>query len=171
MINIILWDLDKNGELILSCPCADIAYNSTVTLTCADVSNLAASDDDINSISDESDNDIIFLGASDGKVMGYNVQELISSDSECPAPNLRFRAHGRDTGKAESISAIKCGGDGTVLTTASSGSISRNPGLSSIILLTGGEDGAVKQWCVCLVFSSSWSNVSFFFVPAHVYSF
>ena len=68
-------------------------------------------------------------------------------------PDIRFKAHGTDTGRAEAITAIKCGGDGTIPTSArlqgglDEGNQSRrNPNLSSFILLTGGEDGSVKQW-------------------------
>ena len=140
---IALWDLDKNGELIYSCQCME-------PLTCADVSNPSAFDNGVDE-EDEGAKDVIFLGTSAGYVMGFLVQDLLSASdaksmSECPAPNVRFRTS-RD---GEAVTAIKCGGDGTIPTSDRSQErrIGRNPRLSSSILLTGGEDGSVKQWCV-----------------------
>jgi len=156
-----LWDLDRNGELIFTSQSADIVNDSTVSLTCADVSNPTSWDDGYND-SSKSGKDAIVLGTSNGYVIGYVVQELMSfaSNSETgvesegsPVPNLRFRAHGTDTGKGEAITAIKCGGDGTIPTSARlrggeerPASSSNSRSLSSSILLTGGEDGSVKQW-------------------------
>lgn len=144
-----LWNL-SNGELLLSCQCADAESGDTVSLTCADVYNPSSLNDDFDGNQNESD--AIFIGTSTGYVMGYLVEELLGNTlSTCPVPNLRFRAHGmdRDSGSAEAITAIKCGGDGTILRgrdeSRSSGG-GRNPRLSSSILLTGGEDGSVKQW-------------------------
>eukprot|EP00571_Detonula_confervacea_P002966 CAMPEP_0172314068 /NCGR_PEP_ID=MMETSP1058-20130122/21578_1 /TAXON_ID=83371 /ORGANISM="Detonula confervacea, Strain CCMP 353" /LENGTH=629 /DNA_ID=CAMNT_0013027827 /DNA_START=40 /DNA_END=1926 /DNA_ORIENTATION=+ len=152
-----LWDLDRNGDLLLSCHCTEVENDSTVLLTCADVSNPSSSDDS------ENDNDAIFLCTSNGYVMGYVVQELLSLatggnvhvESECPVPNIRFRAHGTDSGKGDAVTAIKCGGDGTIPTSArlrsgeerqASNNNGRSPRVSSSILLTGGEDGTIKQW-------------------------
>jgi hypothetical protein len=83
-------------------------------------------------------------------VFGYVVQELLplsgggnlNVEPMNASPNIRFRAHGTESGKGEAVTAIACGGDGTIPTTARSS----NPSLSSSILLTGGEDGSVKQW-------------------------
>lgn len=158
-----LWNLDRNGELMLSCQCTDVENGSTMSLTCGDVSNPSSWDDD-HSNENDNDNDAIFLGTSSGCVVGYVVRELLSLaaaessadvESACPTPNLRFRAHGPDSGLGEAVSAIKCGGDGTIPTSArlrggdeskASSGMGRNPRMSSSILLTGGEDGSVKQW-------------------------
>ena len=137
-----LWDLDRNGELIFTCHCAEVERDSSVSLTCADVSNPSS---DYN-YSGDSDNDVIFLGTSDGYVVGYVVQELVALSSnsmpEYPAPNLRFRAHGTDSGRAEAVTAIKCGGDGTIPTSArlrggADEAGDRNPRMTSSVLLTG----------------------------------
>ena len=143
-----LWNLDGNGELILSSQCTDVDAGKT---TCADVFNPSSWDDGYG-YNGESDNDVIFLGTSSGYVFGYVLQELLPSsfetggnsniESVIASPNIRFRAHGTESGKGEAVTAIKCGGDGTIPTTARSS----NPTLSSSILLTGGEDGSVKQW-------------------------
>mmetsp|Transcript_21097 Transcript_21097/g.38158 ORF Transcript_21097/g.38158 Transcript_21097/m.38158 type:complete len:637 (+) Transcript_21097:136-2046(+) len=165
-----LWDLDRNGELIFSYQCTDVENDSTVSLTCADISNPTSWDDGYN-YSSENNNDAILLGTSNGYVIGYLVQELISLaaksdsdvESECPVPNLRFRAHGTDSGKGDAITAIKCGGDGTIPTSArlrgaddsQASSASNSRSISSSILLTGGEDGSVKQWEILSQKSSS----------------
>ncbi|KAL9181168.1 hypothetical protein ACHAXT_009973 [Thalassiosira profunda] len=147
-----LWNLGrKNGELIFSSQCVDVANDSGVTLTCADISNPSA--DDGYSDSGDDGSDVIFLGASNGYVFGYALQELLTSDTD-PVPNLRFRAHGPDCGQGEAVTAIKAGGDGTIPSSArlrggeeSEGrGMAGRPGMSSAILLTGGEDGSVKQW-------------------------
>ena len=143
-----LWNLDGNGELILSSQCTDVDAGKT---TCADVFNPSSWDDGYG-YNGDSDNDVIFLGTSSGYVFGYVLQELLPSsfetggnsniESVIASPNIRFKAHGTESGKGEAVTAIKCGGDGTIPTTARSS----NPTLSSSILLTGGEDGSVKQW-------------------------
>ncbi|KAL7529715.1 hypothetical protein ACHAXR_003114 [Thalassiosira sp. AJA248-18] len=159
---IALWDLDRNGELVFSCQCTDVENESTVSLTCADVSNPSSWDDDYNGYGNSNGLDVIYLGTSNGYVMGYLLNDLLTSldsngdsISECPVPNLHFRAHGTDSGKGEAVTAIKCGGDGTIPTSArlqgadeneASSSTGRSPRISSSILLTGGEDGSVKQW-------------------------
>ena len=142
------WDLDS-GDLIISCQCA---YADTGKITSADVFNPSSWDDGYGDGDCKSSNDVIFLGTSGGYVFGYAVQELLTSLLESDgnssaqsinaSPNIRFRAHGMDSGKGEAVTAIKCGGVGTIPTT----SRSSNPTLSSSILLTGGEDGSVKQW-------------------------
>ena len=143
-----LWNLDGNGELIISCQCTDVDAGKT---TCADVFNPSSWDEGYG-YNGESDNDVIFFGTSSGYVFGYVLQELLPPSFETggnsniesvnASPNIRFRAHGTESGKGEAVTAIKCGGDGTIPTTARSSS----PTLSSSILLTGGEDGSVKQW-------------------------
>ena len=143
-----LWNLDGNGELILSSQCTDVDAGKT---TCADVFNPSSWDDGYG-YNGECDKDVIFLGTSSGYVFGYVLEELLPSSFETggnsnvesvnASPNIRFRAHGTESGKGEAVTAIKCGGDGTIPTTARSS----NPTLSSSILLTGGEDGSVKQW-------------------------
>eukprot|EP00581_Thalassiosira_minuscula_P011553 CAMPEP_0183713902 /NCGR_PEP_ID=MMETSP0737-20130205/8634_1 /TAXON_ID=385413 /ORGANISM="Thalassiosira miniscula, Strain CCMP1093" /LENGTH=623 /DNA_ID=CAMNT_0025942775 /DNA_START=102 /DNA_END=1970 /DNA_ORIENTATION=+ len=155
-----LWDLDRNGELICSFQCMDVISDSSVSLTCADVSNPTSLDDGYNT-DIENGNDFIIIGTSNGYVIGYAVKELLASAAgsepgaqlDSPTPNLRFRAHGNDTGNWEAVTAIKCGGDGTIPTSArprsedeSQARESLRRGMSSSILLTGGEDGSVKQW-------------------------
>ena len=144
-----LWDIE-NGELIKSMSCTDAQNGSTVPLTCASVYNPSSWEDDVYN-PNENDNDVIFLGTSDGYVLGYVVQEQLGAISFNPGPNIRFRAHG-DTGKGEAVTAIKAGGDGTIATSArlrggtDESQAGRNPRMSSSILFTGGEDGSVKQW-------------------------
>ena len=77
---------------------------------------------------------------------GYVIQELLTLSSKFrdnikseiinAVPSICFRAH-------DAITAIACGGVGTI---PSSSRVPTNPGMSSSILLTGGEDGTVKQW-------------------------
>lgn len=151
-----LWNLDRNGKLIISCQCTDALTGGA--LTCADVFNPSSWDDDFRDNS-QVGNDVIFLGTSNGYVVGYRVMDLLANSnvsSECPSPNLCFRAHGIESGKGESVTAIKCGGDGTIVTSArllatderQGGNKGQNSRPSSFILLTGGEDGSVKQWQV-----------------------
>ena len=140
-----LWNL-RNGELLLSCQCAE-----EMTITCADVFNPSSWDD---SQSDTSGIDVIFLGTSNGYVFGYAIQELLTlsfksrdsykNESINAVPSIRFHAHGVESGKGDAITAIACGGVGTI--PSSSRTSTTNPSLSSSILLTGGEDGKVKQW-------------------------
>ena len=156
-----LWDLGLNGELIISCQCNDVdddADTRTVSLTCADVSNPTALDNEFSygSESGQADgNDVIFLGTSDGYMVGYIVKDLISSMSSPdvpnvahPEPNIRFRAHGTNSGRGDAVTAVKCGGDGTITVSANmrGGENRKSPRISCSILLTGGEDGSVKQW-------------------------
>lgn len=142
-----LHDLDKKGELIFSCQCIDKQKNFG-QVTCADVSNPTSWDGGC----DENDRDVIFLGTSSGYVVGYVAEELMAAaassannnDQLCPVPSIQFRAHGNDSGAGEAVTAIRCGGHGTIPNTvAPTVGTSR---MSSKILLTGGEDGAVKQW-------------------------
>jgi len=141
-----LHDLDKKGELIFSCQCIDKVKNFG-QVTCADVSNPTAWDGGC----DENDRDVIFLGTSSGYVVGYVAEELMTaaassenSNEVCPVPSIQFRAHGNDSGAGEAVTAIRCGGHGTIPNTAApTVGTSR---MTSKILLTGGEDGAVKQW-------------------------
>lgn len=139
-----LWNLDNNGELITSHQCSDANSGTPIPLTCADVYNPSSFDDSVN---DENGN-VIFLGSQNGFVMGYVVQENNGVISFNPGPNLLFRAHGTDNGKYEAITAIKAGGDGTISTSARlrGDSDATRRSVSSSILLTGGEDGNVKQW-------------------------
>jgi WD40 repeat protein len=142
-----LHDLDKKGELIFSCQCID-KEKKFGQVTCADVSNPTSWDGGC----DVNDRDIIFLGTSSGYVVGYVAEELMAAaassanknDQLCPVPSIQFRAHGNDRGAGEAITAIRCGGHGTIPNTvAPTVGTSR---MSSKILLTGGEDGLVKQW-------------------------
>ena len=142
-----LHDLDKNGELIFSCNCIDKEKNLG-RVNCADVSNPTSWDGGC----DENDRDVIFLGTSSGYVVGYVIEELMAAaesssnnhEEICPVPSIQYRAHGNDSGAGEAVTAIRCGGHGTIPNTvAPTVGTSR---MSSKILLTGGEDGSVKQW-------------------------
>lgn len=134
-----LWNL-RNGELLLSCQCTD----DLMTTTCADVFNPSSWDNSHNNSGIY--NDVIFFGTSSGYVCGYVIQELLTLPSKFrdnyrseiinAVPSIRFRAH-------DAITAIACGGVGTI---PSSSQVPTNPRMSSSILLTGGEDGTVKQW-------------------------
>lgn len=136
-----LWNL-RNGELLLSCQCTD---DLMITTSCADVFN-PSSWDDSHSTNSGIYNDLIFIGTSSGYVCGFVIQELLTLSSKFrdnyrseiinAVPSIRFRAH-------DAITAISCGGFGTI---PSSPRVPTNPGMSSSILLTGGEDGTVKQW-------------------------
>lgn len=147
---IALWDVDKNGKLMYHSQCTDVVNDSSVLVSCADASNPTAFDDGYSTA--ENGKDVLFLGTSNGYVLGYVVQDILESGApESPMPSIRFRAHGPDNGSGEAVTAMKCGGDGTIPTSlhsdAGQGSgVGRNPRLSSSILLTGGEDGSVKQW-------------------------
>lgn len=165
-----LWDLDNNGSLILACQCT--AAQDDCLVTCADVSN-PSSLDDYNNNSSENGNDVIVFGTSTGYVVGYAIKELLSlkggqregtSNVENPSPSLFYRAHGTDTGRGDAVTAIKCGGDGTIPNSArlrgsgndqDDGTGSSRRDVSSFILLTGGEDGLVKQWEILSQKSSS----------------
>jgi hypothetical protein len=154
-----LWNLDNNGELILSRQCADVLAGDGGKLTCADVFNPSSWGDDLSD-NNQAGNDVILLGTSNGYVVGYRVLDLLANSTDTnsfsPSPNLRYRAHGMESGKGESVTAIKCGGDGTIVSSArlratdenQDGNNRQSPRTSSFILLTGGEDGSVKQWCV-----------------------
>ncbi len=139
-----LHDLDKKGELIFSCQCID-KEKEFGQVTCADVSNPTSWDGGC----DENDRDVIYLGTSSGYVVGYVAEELMTaaaaasnnSEEVCPIPSIQFRAHGKDSGAGQSVTAIRCGGHGTIPNTTVGTSR-----MSSKILLTGGEDGTVKQW-------------------------
>ncbi len=145
-----LWDLSKNGELIVSYK--SVFVDDDNNLTCADVSNPTIWRDrsgfDGNNVIQKK-KDVIFLGTSEGYVIGYIVEQLLQRETngECPVPNIRFRAHAANSGKGNAITAITCGGDGTIpMSAAREGAGRSSQRMSSLILLTGGEDGSVKQW-------------------------
>jgi len=141
-----LWDLDKNGELITSHRCMDANSGSPIPLSCADVYNPSSLDDGYGN--NDNDNNVIFLASPDGYVMGYVIQKSPTGDiSFNPGPNMRYKAH------ETAVTAIKCGGEGTIPNSArlrGSGTddsqANTSPRVSSSILITGGEDGSVKQW-------------------------
>ena len=75
----------------------------------------------------------IFLGLASGHVVAYAVADIVESGSvgeTCPVPNCRFLAHDRG------VSAIKVAGEGSM----------GQAGVQTTVLLTGGNDGVVKQW-------------------------
>lgn len=154
-----LWDMDRGGELTSSFVCMDQDRNEVTTLTCGDVSNPSADvDSEQGDESEQHVKDVIFVGSAIGYVVGYVIEELLTpkdSINEQPIPNIRFRAHGPNGGKEDAVTAIKCGGDGTIPISADRGhNVNENRGgiargssrVKSSILFTGGEDGSVKQW-------------------------
>lgn len=144
---IAFWELNKEGKLLFSCQCLGNKKEHP-SLTCADVSNPSLGRSYIFSDANRQiAPDMMFFGTSDGYIIGYNIQSALAN-GECTEPDISFRAHGLDSGKGEGICAIKCGGDGTIPTSTSGAVFNRPAQLSSTILLTGGEDGSIKQWWV-----------------------
>lgn len=131
-------DLEKEGKLLLSFHC----ITDDGLLTCGDVSNPSLEHNYSYVFSDDkvdSSRDMLFVGKSNGYIMGYDLEKVLST-GKCREPDVSFRAHGSDSGKGTSVSAIKCGGDGTMQSSSAGSKV------SSSVLLTGGEDGSVKQW-------------------------
>ena len=122
-----LWDM--NGDLVYRCELLDDG-GDTVAINCADVDTSGSEH-------------IIYLGLSSGHVVAYVASELVGSASEgdgCPVPKCKFLAHDPLSQKNREcdfagVTAISCGGYGRSSTTA-----------SSSFLVTGGADGAIKQW-------------------------
>ena len=122
-----LWDM--NGDLVYRCELLD-DDGETVAINCADVDTSGSEH-------------IIYLGLSSGHVVAYVASELVGSASEgdgCPVPKCKFLAHDPLSQKnrgfdVAGITAISCGGYGRSSGTA-----------SSSFLVTGGADGAIKQW-------------------------
>jgi WD40 repeat protein len=88
---------------------------------------------------------IVFIGLVNGYIQGYTVQEILLSKTmnRKPLPSCNFLAHGTTATKYGSgVTALYCAGKGT------SGLLQRSTtsSTSSIILLSGGADGIVKQW-------------------------
>jgi WD40 repeat protein len=144
---IAFWELNKEGKLLFSCQCMG-SKKELAPLTCADVSNPSLDRSYVFSdASREIPPDMMFFGTSDGYIIGYDIQNALTN-GECTEPDISFRAHGLDSGKGEGICAIKCGGDGTIPTSTTGAEVNRPATISSTILLTGGEDGSIKQWWV-----------------------
>jgi WD40 repeat protein len=139
---IAFWDLNKNEKLLFSSPCI-----SGRELTCVDVYNPSL-DSSYFASDEKAEHDMMYFGTSDGYVVGYDIQTVLNN-GECTEPDISFRAHGVDSGKGEGITAIKCGGDEATPTSGNAVKV------TSTILLTGGEDGSVKQWLVLLYFLRS----------------
>ena len=139
---IAFWDLNKNEKLLFSSPCI-----SGRELTCVDVYNPSL-DSSYFASDEKAEHDMMYFGTSDGYVVGYDIQTVLDN-GECTEPDISFRAHGVDSGKGEGITAIKCGGDEATPTSGNAVKV------TSTILLTGGEDGSVKQWLVLLYFLRS----------------
>jgi WD40 repeat protein len=88
---------------------------------------------------------IVFIGLENGYIQGYTLQEILLSKTmnRKPLPSCNFLAHGTTATKYGSgVTALYCAGKGT------SGLLQRSTtsSTSSIILLSGGADGIVKQW-------------------------
>lgn len=133
-----IWDMD--GDMVYRCEMMNEDGDVPVSIHCADVDTSCGSEH------------IIYLGLSDGYVVGYSVSELLSNASEgntCTVPKCRFLAHDplqqrqrlqhdqkekRQSGYM-GVTAISCGGP----------EHSSKMTLSSI-LVTGGADGSIKQW-------------------------
>jgi len=126
-----LWD--KDGDMVYRCQMVE-EDGGSASITSADV--------------DVSGNEhIIYLGLSSGHVVGYVVSELIERASDgdsSPVPKCRFLAHDplhqKNKCEARGITALSCGGPGS-MTSGGGGSSS-----SSTVILTGGADGMIKQW-------------------------
>ena len=131
------WDLIKKGEKLFSCRCT----KEGVSITCADVSNPSLQlNFEFSDKPEQTSRDMLFIGTSDGYVMGFDLQKVLSS-GECRDCDVSFKAHGTESSKGNGIASIKCGGNGSMQNSRASKS-----DISSSILLTGGEDGSVKQW-------------------------
>lgn len=145
-----IWDM--NGDLVYRCEMMSEDGNLPVNINCADVDTSCSSEH------------IIYLGLSDGYVVGYSVSELLGNASDgntCTVPKCKFLVHDplsqnkglphdcKDKGKSSlmGVTALSCGGAGT----------SSQATLSSI-LVTGGADGCVKQWEMLQYKSSRSSN-------------
>lgn len=139
------FDIGGNFDEIASCKCVE-----DDKIICADVSTS-------NDGERGGDCNIIYLGTSSGNVVGFQIKSLLkfaTSDVDSvfifPTADMKFRAHGADTGKGDAVTAIKCGGIGTIPATANlqgrSNSDATTSSVTSKILFTGGEDGSIKQW-------------------------
>lgn len=91
---------------------------SPVSILCADI---------------EQDNGltILYFGLNTGQIVGYSLDEIFSNDAE-PRTSCRFFVDPNNKG---GVTALKCGGSG-------SNSLSSK----SSILISGGENGVIKQW-------------------------
>lgn len=127
-----LWDRVR-GEIIYRCNVAD-EFGARVSITALDVDTTGLCSDD----------HIIYLGLSSGHVMAYTVLDLIqiASDGDgCPIPKYKFLAHDcaeYQGGCFQGVTALSCGGPGTIAATSTS--------KTSSVLITGGADGFIKQW-------------------------
>eukprot|EP00591_Stephanopyxis_turris_P002682 CAMPEP_0195520226 /NCGR_PEP_ID=MMETSP0794_2-20130614/16426_1 /TAXON_ID=515487 /ORGANISM="Stephanopyxis turris, Strain CCMP 815" /LENGTH=614 /DNA_ID=CAMNT_0040649537 /DNA_START=380 /DNA_END=2224 /DNA_ORIENTATION=- len=110
-------------------------------------------DDSISILSAEVNEEegYVFLGLSSGRVLGYTLKEVLSSasDGRDAIPSCNFAAH-QDGGD---VTALCCAGDGSMSlqrsaadTTDAAISTTTTTGQKSIILITGGSDGKMKQW-------------------------
>ena len=122
-----LWDM--NGDLVYRCSLLD-DDGGPIAINCADVDTSGPEH-------------VIYLGLSSGHVVAYVASELVGSASEgneCPVPKCKFLAHDPSSEKNRDsmftgVTAISCGGYGRSSGTA-----------VSSFLVTGGADGAIKQW-------------------------
>uniref|UniRef100_A0A7S1D8D6 Anaphase-promoting complex subunit 4 WD40 domain-containing protein n=1 Tax=Cyclophora tenuis TaxID=216820 RepID=A0A7S1D8D6_CYCTE len=111
-----LWEV-QTGDMIFQCNVMTDDGEEAIPVLCASANEKE-----------------IFLGLASGYVVAYSVPELVESASvgeTCPVPNGRFLAH------EGGVTALQCAaGQGTLSQSLS----------SSSVLLTGGNDGVVKQW-------------------------
>lgn len=133
-----LWDI-SNSDLVYHCQVSMDIMGESEDSSTGSSAQLLINCADVNE-------NYIYIGTSSGFVLGYDVGDLLNSASSggsCPLPQGKFKAH------EEGVTAIACGGPGSLSRVNSSG----RPGnsetkTSSSVLLTGGAKGLVKQWCV-----------------------
>jgi WD40 repeat protein len=115
---IALWEM-ATGDLVYKCQL--MIKGERQSILCADV---------------DSEKAMLYLGTASGQVVCFLVEAMVqcasTGEEQCPIPNGRFQAHDA------AVTAIQHAGDGTLARS--------RPGTLSSILLTGGEDGVVKQW-------------------------
>jgi len=100
----------------------NIANEPPAPILCADVEYV---DDTI----------ILYFGLSTGQIVAYELNEVLSTNIDQSFPSESCRFFVDPDSKSGSVTSIKCAGFGTE--TLSS---------KSTILITGGENGVIKQW-------------------------
>jgi WD40 repeat protein len=108
--------------------------------TCQIIVPTDTSDEPTTIHSADSDGNWVCVGTADGHVLIYSVSELLKGTKatdgggvSCPLPNGQWLA----SKEAYSVTDIACAGEGT---------LGRGSSQSTMLLLTGGSDGSVKQW-------------------------
>jgi WD40 repeat protein len=132
-----LWDISST-DLVYHCQISPDDVGETENKITGDLSQRLVHCADVN----ESQ---IFIGTASGYVLGYDVADLMNSASSgassCPLAQGKFQAH------EGGVTAIACGGPGSLGRPQSGGDASDDDKkTTSSVLLTGGEDCIVKQW-------------------------